>query len=140
MICCCMPSSWSPNSASSTGHRRRSWRSTASVAAPRRIWARLSALDVHLSSTDRGDSTVQDVMARNEVSLLQSLYAYQVLHGLQRLRESRTHQGWSLIRMREQVLKVAATLSLHARRITGDATDKWWPTLLKGLPRRTALA
>ncbi|MGM0913849.1 MAG: IS1380 family transposase, partial [Pseudomonadota bacterium] len=34
-----------------------------------------SALDVHLSSTDRGASTVQDVMARNEVSLLLSLYA-----------------------------------------------------------------
>ena len=102
-----------------------------------------SALDVHLSSTDRGASTVQDVMARNEVSLLLSLYAYQVLHGLRRLLESRTHQGWSLMRMREQVLKVAATLSLHARRITvhlGDAADKWWPTLLKGLPRLTALA
>ncbi|CAM3581082.1 Transposase DDE domain protein [Halomonas lysinitropha] len=101
-----------------------------------------SALDVHLSSTDRGASTVQDVMARNEVSLLLSLYAYQVLHGLRRLLESRTYQGWSLMRMREQVLKVAATLSLHARRITvhlGDAADKWWPTLLKGLPRLTAL-
>jgi hypothetical protein len=101
-----------------------------------------STLDVHLSSTDRGGSTVQDVMARNEVSLLLSLYAYQVLHGLRRLLESRTHQGWSLMRMREQVLKVAATLSLHARRITvdlGDAADKWWPTLLKGLPRLTAL-
>ena len=102
-----------------------------------------SALDVHLSSTDRGASTVQEVMARNEVSLLLSLYAYQVLHGLRRLLESRTHQGWSLIRMREQVLKVGATLSVHARRITvhlGDAADKWWPTLLKGLPRLTALA
>jgi hypothetical protein len=63
---------------------------------------------VHLSSTDRGGSTVQDVMARNEVSLLLSLYAYQVLHGLRRLLESRTHHGWSLQRMREQVLKVAA--------------------------------
>lgn len=50
-----------------------------------------SALNVHLSSTDRGDSTVQDMMARNEVSLLRSLYAYQVLHGLRRLLESRTH-------------------------------------------------
>ncbi|UYG06682.1 IS1380 family transposase [Halomonas sp. M4R1S46] len=101
-----------------------------------------SALDVHLSSTDRGASTVQDVMARNEVSLLLSLYAYQVLHGLRRLLESRTLQGWSLMRMREQVLKVAATLTVHARRITvhlGDAADKWWPTLLKGLPRLTAL-
>jgi len=101
-----------------------------------------SALNVHLSSTDRGASTVQDVMARNEASLLLSLCAYQVLHGLRCLLVRQTRQGWSLIRMREQVLKVAATLSLHARRITvhlGDAADKWWPTLLKGLPRLTAL-
>ncbi|TKJ09283.1 IS1380 family transposase, partial [Halomonas sp. 15WGF] len=92
-----------------------------------------SALDVHLSSTDRGASTVQGVMARNEVSLLLSLYAYQVLHGLRCLLERQTRQGWSLSRMREQVLKVAATLRLHARRITvhlGAAADKWWPTLL----------
>ena len=102
-----------------------------------------SALDVHLSSTDRGASTVQDVMARNEVSLLLSLYAYQVLHGLRCLLGRQTRQGWSLSRMREQVLKVAATLSLHARRITvhlGDAADKWWPALLKGLPKLTALS
>jgi hypothetical protein len=102
-----------------------------------------SALDVHLSSTDRGASTVQDVMARNEVSLLLSLYAYQVLHGLRCLLERQTRQGWSLSRMREQVLKTAATLSLHARRITvhlGAAADKWWPTLLKGLPKLTALS
>ncbi|MCD1652629.1 IS1380 family transposase [Halomonas axialensis] len=102
-----------------------------------------SALDVHLSSTDRGASTVQDVMARNEVSLLLSLYAYQVLHGLRCLLERQTRQGWSLSRMREQVLKVAATLRLHARRITvhlGAAADKWWPTLLKGLPKLTPLS
>ncbi|BBO55993.1 MULTISPECIES: IS1380 family transposase [Cobetia] len=102
-----------------------------------------SALDVHLSSTDRGTSTIQDVMARNEVSLLLNLYAYQVLHGLRCLLERQTRQGWSLSRMREQVLKIAATLSLHARRITihlGAAADKWWPTLLKGLPRLTALS
>ncbi len=102
-----------------------------------------SALDVHLSSTDRGASTVQDVMARNEVSLLLSLYAYQVLHGLRCLLERQTRQGWSLSRLREQVLKTAATLSLHARRITvhlGAAADKWWPTLLKGLPKLTPLS
>ena len=102
-----------------------------------------SALDVHLSSTDRGASTVQDVMARNEVSLLLSLYAYQVLHGLRCLLERQTRQGWSLSRMREQLLKVAATLRLHARRITvhlGAAADKWWPTLLKGLPKLTELS
>ena len=102
-----------------------------------------SALDVHLSSTDRGASTVQDVMARNEVSLLLSLYAYQVLHGLRCLLERQTRQGWSLSRMREQVLKVAATLRLHVRRIIvhlGTAADKWWPTLLKGLPKLTPLS
>ncbi|WP_439952335.1 IS1380 family transposase [Halomonas marinisediminis] len=102
-----------------------------------------SALDVHLSSTDRGASTVQDVMARNEVSLLLSLYAYQILHGLRCLLERQTRHAWSLSRMREQVLKVAATLRLHARRITvhlGAAADKWWPTLLKGLPKLTALS
>ncbi len=56
-----------------------------------------------------------------------SLYVYQVLHGLRRLLESRTHQGWSLIRMRKQVLKVAATMSLCARRIAvhpGAGADK----------------
>ncbi|MBS4155573.1 hypothetical protein, partial [Cobetia sp. MC34] len=42
--------------------------------------------------------------------------AYQVLHGLRCLLGRQTRQGWSLSRMREQVLKVAATLSLHARR------------------------
>ncbi len=52
-----------------------------------------SALDVHLLSTDRGASEVQDVMARNDVSLLLSLYAYQVLHGLRRLLENRALQG-----------------------------------------------
>ena len=101
-----------------------------------------SALNVHLSSTDRGASTVQDVMTHNEVSLLLSLYAYQFLHDLRCLLERQTRQGCSLTRMREQVLKMAATLSLHARRITvhlGAAADKWWPTLLKGLPKLTAL-
>lgn len=40
MICCCMPSSWSPTLASSTGRRRKYWRSTASAAVPKHTWAR----------------------------------------------------------------------------------------------------
>lgn len=47
--------------------------------------------------------------------------------------ESQTRQRWSLMRQREQVLKVAVTLTVHARRVTvhlGAAADKWWPTLL----------
>lgn len=57
-------------------------------------------------------------MDHNEMSLLLSLFAYQVLHGLRCLLEVQTRQGWSLVRMREQVFKVAATLSVHSRRIT----------------------
>jgi hypothetical protein len=86
---------------------------------------------------------VQQVMARNQVNLLLSLCAYQVLHGLRCLMESQTRQGWSLIRLREQVLNVAATLTVHARRVTvhlGAAADKRWPTLLRGLPRLAALS
>ena len=101
-----------------------------------------STLNVHLSSTCRGRSTLQQVMARNEVSLLLSLYAYQIMHGLRCLMEQQTRTGWSISRLREQVLKVAATLTLHARRISvhlSQTADKWWPTLLRGLPRITAL-
>ena len=86
-----------------------------------------SALNVLLLSTERGSSTAQVVMAHNEVSLLLSLYAYQNLHGLRWLLARQTRRGWSRSRMREQVLKVAATLSLQARRITvhlSAAADK----------------
>ena len=46
------------------------------------------------------------------------------------------------MRMSEQVLQDATTLTVHAGRITvhlGDAADKWWLTLLKGLLRLIAL-
>lgn len=101
-----------------------------------------SALNVHLSSTDRGPSTKRNVMDRNDTSLLLSLYTHQVLHGLRCVLERHTRQGWSLTRIRERALKVATTLILHAQRITvhlGAAADKWWPTLLKGLPTLTTL-
>lgn len=97
-------------------------------------------LNVHLSSTDRGASTVQQIMARNQVSLLLSLMAYQMMHALRGLLEWQTRQGWSLARLREQVLKVAATITVHTRRITvrlGVAAARWWSALLKTLPRLT---
>ena len=56
--------------------------------------------------------------------------------------EQQTRTGWSIRRLREQVLKVAATLIIHARRMTvhlSQIADKWWPTLLRGLPRIAAL-
>lgn len=73
-----------------------------------------STLNVHLSSTCRGRSTLQQVMARNEINLLLSLYAYQIMHGLRCVMEQQTRTGWSINRLREQVLKVAATLTVHA--------------------------
>ncbi|MCA1772333.1 MAG: IS1380 family transposase [Halomonas sp.] len=97
-----------------------------------------SALDLHLSSTDRGRLTVQDVMARNQVNLLLSLYAYQVLHSVRCLMERHTGHGWRLIKLREQVLKVAAVFVIKARQIRvrlGAAANKWWPRLLPGIRR-----
>ncbi|MDR5897823.1 transposase, partial [Halomonas vilamensis] len=97
-----------------------------------------SALNLHLSSTDRGHLTTQDVMARNQVNLLLSLYAYQVLHSVRCVMERRTGQGWSLIKLREQVLKVAATFTVKSRQIRmrlSVAADKWWPRLLPGIRR-----
>ncbi|MGP3621593.1 transposase [Pseudomonas aeruginosa] len=95
-------------------------------------------LNVHLSSTCRGASTVQQVMGRNQVSLLLSLYAYQMLHSLRALMERVTQKGWSIRKVREQILKTAATVAVHARKIAvhiGQSGGKWWPSLLKNLPR-----
>ncbi|CAM3893478.1 hypothetical protein VRRI112168_05355 [Vreelandella rituensis] len=77
-------------------------------------------------------------MDRNQVNLLLSLYAYQVLHGVRCLMERHTGHGWSLIKLREQVLKVAATFTVKARQIRvrlGVAANKWWPRLLPGIRR-----
>ncbi|GEN29643.1 hypothetical protein HVA01_32890 [Halovibrio variabilis] len=81
---------------------------------------------------------MQDVIAHNQVNLLLSLTAYQVLHSVRCLMERHTGHGWSLMKLREQVLKVAATFTTHARQIRmrlGVAADKWWPRLLAGIRR-----
>lgn len=101
-----------------------------------------SVLSPHLSCTDRGASTVQDVMARNAVNLMLSLYAYQLMHGLRCLLAEETGEGWSLQRLRDQVLKVAATISVHARQVRialGVAAQRWWPALVAGLNRAWAV-
>jgi len=64
-------------------------------------------------------------------------------HGLSCLMENQNRKRWSLMRFREQVLKVAATLTMHALRVTlhlGAAADNWWPTLMRGGPRLAALS
>ena len=95
-----------------------------------------SVLDVHLGSTDHGCSTMQQVDARNEVQLLISLFAYELIHVLRDLLQQHIGQGWSLARLREQVLKVAALTRVHARRLhiyLGVAGRRWWPVLMAAL-------
>lgn len=58
-----------------------------------------------------------DSFAGNEVRLLLNALAYNVLHGLRQMLATATGQGWSLRRMRERVLRVAARVVVHARSV-----------------------
>ncbi|NLY15139.1 MAG: hypothetical protein GXZ05_02005 [Gammaproteobacteria bacterium] len=85
----------------------------------------------------KNTATVKQVMGRNQVNLLLDLYAYQLMHSVRVLMQYITRQGWSLRKVREQILKVAATVAVHARRITvhiAHSGDKWWPSLIRHLP------
>jgi len=65
-----------------------------------------------------GERTTQrDDFACNEALLLLYALAYNLLNIVRRLMEKATRQGWSLRRVREQVLKTAVHFTLHARRI-----------------------
>lgn len=70
-----------------------------------------------LSATSRGDATDAEVFARNEVWLLRHLIAYEAMHALRVPLARVTGQGVSLKRLREQVLKSAALIRVHARQI-----------------------
>ena len=97
-----------------------------------------SVLSPHLSCTCRGASTSQAVFARNEANLLLSIYAYQVMHAMRRGLERTTKQGFSLRRLRERYLKVAATVRVHARRITvviSQSAAKLWQVMTRVLER-----
>ena len=67
--------------------------------------------------------------SRNEVLLLLNVLAYNVANAARVLIESATHEGWSLRRFRERVLRVAGRVLLHGRRavlvITRSAADLW---------------
>jgi hypothetical protein len=57
------------------------------------------------------------VLARSQALLSVRLLAYQAMHVLRALIERRTGQGWSLRRLRERVLKVAARVQRSGRRL-----------------------
>jgi len=73
-----------------------------------------------------------DAFAQNEVRLLVAVLAQGVLHVARLLLEEATRKGWSLKRLRERVLRVAARAVVHGRRVTlvvSRAAARWWEAL-----------
>lgn len=103
----------------------------------------MGVLDPALSSSPRPkshyrDATVDrrhdscDSFAVNEVTLLLNVLAYDVVHVARVLMEKATGEGWSLRRLRERVLRVAARVLVHGRRATvviGRAAADLWHAL-----------
>lgn len=102
-----------------------------------------SVLDPALSSSPRQKSHYRgeiperrtaagDAFAQNEVILLLNALAYNLAHAARVLMETASGEGWSLMRLRERVLRVAARVLVHGRRATlviGKAPAKLWLAL-----------
>jgi hypothetical protein len=109
----------------------------------------MSVLDPALSSSPRQKSHYRgevptartppgDAFAQNEAILLLNALAYNVAHAARVIVESATGEGWSLMRLRERVLRVAARILVHGRRATlviGKAQAKLWHALWSRLAR-----
>ncbi len=89
----------------------------------------MDVLDPALSSSPRQKSHYRgvqpaqrfpsgDSFAQNEVLLLLNVLAYDIVHATRLMLEAATHEGWSLRRVRERVLRVAARVLVHGRRAT----------------------
>ncbi|MBK5935427.1 IS1380 family transposase, partial [Halorhodospira halophila] len=70
-----------------------------------------------LPCTRRGQATEEQAFARSQALLALRALAYQLLHVLRDSLERGTGDGWSLRRLREQVLKSAVRVQRHARRV-----------------------
>jgi hypothetical protein len=84
----------------------------------------------------RSTSEAVDAFACNEVRLLISILAYQLMHIARRAMARATGTGWSLRRLRERVLRVGARIVLSGRRMTlalsSSAAPFWsllWPRI-----------
>jgi hypothetical protein len=109
----------------------------------------MSVLDPALSSSPRPKQTyaghaparVQDSIdsfAVNEVRLLLNAWAYAAMHVCRTLMAKATGEGWSLQHVRERVLKVAARVLVHSRRITfaiAPSAARLWRALWRQLSR-----
>jgi hypothetical protein len=107
----------------------------------------MSVLEPALSSSPRPKSHYRgrvpekrfpsgDSFEQNEVILLLNVLAYQVAHAARVLLETATHEGWSLKRFRERLLRVAARVLVHGRRavlVIGQSSARLWETLWKKL-------
>jgi hypothetical protein len=107
----------------------------------------MDVLDPALSSTNRPKSHIRgktpktvadavDAFACNEVRLLISMLAYEVMHVARRAMARATGSAWSLRRLQERVLRGGARLIISARRATmilaGAVAPFWaaiWPQI-----------
>ena len=103
----------------------------------------MDVLDPALSSSPRQKSHYRfeaptqltppgDSFAINEVILLLNVLAYEVAHAARVLIEAATQEGWSLRRVRERVLRVAARVLVHGRRavlVLGESSARLWRAL-----------
>lgn len=103
----------------------------------------MDVFDPALSSSPRSKTTYRgqrvetnappcDSFAHNETILLLNALAYNVTHAARVLLEAATGEGWSLRRMRERVLRVAARVLVHGRRavlVIGEASASLWRRL-----------
>ena len=64
-----------------------------------------------------------DAFAQNEAILLLNALAYDVTHAARVLMETASGEGWSLMRLRERVLRVAARILVHGWRATGQDSN-----------------
>lgn len=109
----------------------------------------MSVLDPALSSSPRPKSHYRGVPVEapapsrdsfeiNEVRLILNALAYELIHAARVLLEDQTQTGWSLRRVRDRLLRVAARLLRHGRRVTvvlGEAAARMWASLMPGLGR-----
>ena len=103
----------------------------------------MSVLDPALSSSPRQKSHYRrhaptaktppgDAFAQNEAILLLNALAYNIAHAARVLIETATGEGWSLRRVRERVLRVAARVLVHGRRailVMNEVSARLWSAL-----------
>jgi len=109
----------------------------------------MSVLEPALSSSPRAKTHYRgrapraravpvDSFANNEALLLLNMLAYNLVHVVRCTLAQATQQGWSLRRVREQVLKAGGRLLLSGRRVTlvlAGSASRYWSQLLAWLQR-----